>query len=130
MEAFYSWAFGSKPPYKTLAETVFSIHLIWTILSPLQMVFLFFFGAAYIPFFITYILINITAPMIFRGCPLTKLEKHFRGKANEPFDPKLTFVQYISSRWFGTLLPRWKVHIMHGTGYAIAILIIWFKILN
>ncbi len=128
MEALYFRAFGTKPPYKTLAETVFSVHLLWTILSPLQMVFLYFFGLAYVPYFIIYIALNILGPMPWRACPLTKLEKYYREKVNDTLDAHLTFVQRLCKRWFGFIPARWKVHLMHGTFYTVSGIIILFKL--
>jgi len=110
--------------YQILAEVVFASHLIWTVLSPLQFILLYIVKQAYIPYFIAYILLNILAPMPFRGCPLTKLEKYFRLKSGQTLDDKLTFVQRLSTRWFKYTPARWKIHLSHGLAYVIAILVV------
>jgi len=110
--------------YQILAEVVFASHLIWTVLSPLQFILLYIFKQAYIPYFLAYVLLNILAPMPFRGCPLTKLEKYFRLKSGQTLDDKLTFVQRLCTRWLNYTPQRWKVHLTHGIAYVIAILVI------
>lgn len=110
--------------YQSLAEIVFTTHLIWTILSPLQFIFLYIFKQAFIPYFFAYILLNIFAPMPFRGCPLTKLEKYLRKRGGQTMDDKLTFIQRLCTRWCNYTPQRWKVHLTHGLAYTVAIIVL------
>lgn len=130
MEAFYSWAFGSKPPYKFFAETVFGFHFIWTWMSLFQIFLLLKWGLLYAPYFLLYIIINIVAPLPWRACPMTKLEKHLRAKIGDTLDTHLTFNQRLFKRWFNYTPALWKVHVAHGTCYAISALIILYEYLN
>lgn len=99
-------------------------------MSLFQIFFLLRWGLAYAPYFFLYILINIIAPLPWRGCPLTKLESYWRGKAGESIDPKLTFNQRLFKRWFDYTPALWKVHLAHGTCYAISALIILYNYLD
>lgn len=127
MEAFYSWAFRTKPPYKLFAEIVFVFHLLWTWMSLFQIFFLLYWGLGYAPYFFLYILINILAPLPWKACPMTKLEKYLRAKTGDTLDSNLTFNQRLFKRWFGFTPKLWYVHIAHGSCYAISLLIIIYK---
>lgn len=130
MEAFFYRAFGTRPPYKLLSEAVFGFHLIWTWMSLFQIFFLAFFGTSYIPYFFLYILINILAPIPYHACPMTKLEKYLRAKTGDTLDTHLTFNQRLFKRWFNYTPALWKVHLAHGTCYAISLLIMIYQLIQ
>ncbi len=99
-------------------------------MSLFQIFFLLYWGLDYAPYFFLYIIINIVAPLPWRGCPLTKLEKHWREKAGQTIDANLTFNQRLFKRLFNHTPALWKVHVAHGICYAISALIILYKYLN
>lgn len=101
-----------------LADVVRCVHVFWLIFfSVCALGHLFldcFFSLSspclYVPV-ITGCVIQLILNLVYKGCPLTKLENNLRACANPNYVPMKSFVSDICARRFGWDVPPEIVHL-------------------
>jgi hypothetical protein len=90
----------SKIRHKIIADFLVIIHLLWIILLVGGTVFV-FYNRLYIPYHLTFIGGTAFINLLFKGCPLTWLEKKYR-KAWDPAVPyDHSFMTTYAEKLFG-----------------------------
>jgi len=89
-----------KIHYKVLADFLFVIHSLWIILLVGGTVFI-FYNRWYIPYHLSFIGGTAFLNLLFRGCPLTWLEKKYRRAWNQDISYPHSFMATYAEKIFG-----------------------------